>query len=152
MALELPSTSKKSPLAVALLSVSIAVWTFFLLPNLPRTVAENAHVNFGPYLEVYPSTAGHVYSSQEQLSCVPSENRRCPLYIALTVSFGGDYISSGVIASIQYALDQINEDSSLLPGYSLHYTLTDSQVDPSVCRSTMYHISKRIRQLGFLSP
>lgn len=81
---------------------------------------------FGPYLEVYPSAN----LSRSQLGCTPqpADNRTCPLYIALMMSFGGEYDSSGVIASVQYALDQINTDPDLLPGYWLHYTLTDSQV------------------------
>lgn len=89
--------------------------------------------DFGPYLEVYPP----VSLSQSQFDCVPSpqpaENETCPLYIALTMSFGHEYVSSGVIPSVQYALDQINADPDLLPGYSLHYTLTDSQVYTCTC-------------------
>ena len=50
------------------------------------------------------------------------------LYIALMMSFGGDYTSSGAIPGVQVALDQINADPSILPGYTLHYTLRDSQV------------------------
>ena len=50
------------------------------------------------------------------------------LYLALVVSFGGIYTSSGVVPGVQVALDQINEDPSMLPGYTLHYTLRDSQV------------------------
>ena len=30
--------------------------------------------------------------------------------------------------SVGWSLDQINRDPTLLPGYQLHYTLTDSQV------------------------
>lgn len=82
--------------------------------------------DFGPYLEVYPP----VNLSQNQFECIPQPalNRTCPLYIALIVSFGQEYDGGGVIPSVQYALDQINADPDLLPGYSLHYTLTDSQV------------------------
>ena len=96
--------------------------------NVQPAVAENADNDgdFGSYLEVYPP----VNLSQSQLTCTPqpADNKTCPLYIALMMSFGREYISSGVIASVQYALDQINADQDLLPGYSLHYTLTDSQV------------------------
>ena len=82
--------------------------------------------DFGPYLEVYPP----VNLSQNQFECIPqaARGRTCPLYIALTQSFGKEYDGSGVVPAVQYALDQINADPDLLPGYSLHYTLTDSQV------------------------
>ena len=51
-----------------------------------------------------------------------------PLYFALMQSFGGSYTSAGVIPGIQVALDEINANHSVLPGYSLHYYLTDTQV------------------------
>ena len=53
---------------------------------------------------------------------------RIPLTLGLMVSFSGDYVTSSSIASVQIALDLINENSSLLPGYRLQYKLTDSQV------------------------
>jgi len=66
------------------------------------------------YLHVYPPI---------------DENDTCkPLYFALLQSFGGVYNGSGSVAGLQVALDRINSDPTLLPGYSLHYTLTDSQV------------------------
>ena len=92
--------------------------------------AENGNSGeFGSYLEVYPPAN----LSQNQLECIPQPaSRTCPLYIALTVSFGHEYLSSGVVPSVQFALDQINADPDLLPGYSLHYTLTDSQVQLTI--------------------
>ena len=33
-----------------------------------------------------------------------------------------------MIPAVEVALDQINADPNMLPGYSLHYTLKDSQV------------------------
>ena len=83
-------------------------------------------VSVGPYKQVYPPTN----LSVDQINCSPdpSQNMTCPLYVALLMSFGGAYISSGVIPAIQVALDQINSKPDLLPGYSLHYTLKDSQV------------------------
>ena len=70
------------------------------------------------YLQVYPGTDPSGETSLELKS----------LYFALMMSFGGDYRSSGTIPGVQVALDQINSDPTLLPGYQLHYTLTDSKV------------------------
>ena len=53
---------------------------------------------------------------------------RTPLYFALMLSFGGDYTSIGALPGVQIALDYINSHPSILPEYSLHYTLTDSEV------------------------
>ena len=70
------------------------------------------------YLQVYPG----VDPSGETSVGIKS------LYFALMMSFGGNFRSSGAIPGVQVALDQINSDPTLLPGYQLHYTLTDSQV------------------------
>ena len=51
-----------------------------------------------------------------------------PLFFALITSFGGGFNSSHMIPGVQLALDRINQDPQILPGYTLHYTLTDSQV------------------------
>ena len=51
-----------------------------------------------------------------------------PLVFGLIMSFGGNFDSSGAIAGVRVALDRINNVSSLLPGYTLHYALSDSQV------------------------
>lgn len=51
-----------------------------------------------------------------------------PLYVGLAMSFSGDVDSSGTVPGVQVALNQINSDPYMLPGYTLHYTLTDSQV------------------------
>lgn len=55
---------------------------------------------------------------------------RISIYLALMQSFGGSYTSAGVIPGIQVALDEINANSSILPGYKVHYHLTDTQVRP----------------------
>ena len=59
---------------------------------------------------------------------VDENDTRTPLYFALLQSFGGQYNGSGAVAGLQVALDRINRDPTLLPGYTLHYTLTDTQV------------------------
>ena len=53
---------------------------------------------------------------------------RVNLSIALLMSFGGAFNSSGTVPGIQVALDLINNDTELLPGYKLGYQLMDSQV------------------------
>ena len=60
---------------------------------------------------------------------------RVDLYLALIMSFGfgGALNSSGTVPGIQIALDLINNQPNLLPGYKLHYTLMDSQVHYSSC-------------------
>ena len=72
------------------------------------------------YLEVYPDP-----TDPEVL------RGRTPLYFALIQSLGGrisQFDGSGSVAGVKVALDRINNDSSLLPGYTLHYTFTDSKV------------------------
>ena len=67
------------------------------------------------YLQLYPTRSG-------------SDINTTHLYFGLMMSFGGDLVSSGAIPGVQVALDDINSNDSMLPGYTLHYTLTDSQV------------------------
>ena len=67
-------------------------------------------------------------SAQYLRTYPPKQNDTVPLYFALMQSFGGGFNGSGVIGGVEVALDQINDDPTLLPGYTLHYTLTDSQV------------------------
>ena len=86
--------------------------------------------NVGPYKHVYPPSN----LSIDQFTCVPNPalNRTCPLFIDLIMSFGGAFTSSGAVPAIQVALDQINASPDLLQGYTLHYTLQDSQVSKSL--------------------
>ncbi len=68
----------------------------------------------GLYLQIYPDQ--------------DSGNGTNHIYFGLMQSFGGGYDSSGTVPGVQVALDQINADPSMLPGYTLHYTLSDAQV------------------------
>ena len=72
------------------------------------------------YLEVYPDPR-----DPEVLK------GRTPLHFALIMSLGGQgsqIDGSGAVAGVKVALDRINNDSSLLPGYTLHYTFANSKV------------------------
>ncbi len=91
-----------------------------------KLVDRSNSYDVGPYKHVYPP----INPSIDQSSCVPdmSLNITCPLFIQLMMSFEGAFVASGVIPGIQVALDQINASPDLLQGYSLHYTLLDSQV------------------------
>ena len=66
----------------------------------------------------YPPIESH--SSQ-------SADRR-PLVFGLIMSFGGSFDSSGAVPVVRVALDHINNNSNILPGYTLHYSLSDSRV------------------------
>ena len=74
---------------------------------------------------------------------------RTPLYFALIQTLGGlssQFDGSGSIAGVKVALDSINNDTTLLPGYTLHYTLTDSKVFAMILA-----ISKEVNYLLFVS-
>ena len=66
-------------------------------------------------------------------STTGGDNKTLPLYFGLMLSLSGDHQSTGALAGVQAALDDINRRDDLLPGYSLHYTLTDSQVSIVYC-------------------
>ena len=51
---------------------------------------------FGPYKQVYP----FVDITQKQQNCSVAKNGTCPLYVALMMSFGGEFDSSGVIPGV----------------------------------------------------
>ncbi|CAI8020636.1 Gamma-aminobutyric acid type B receptor subunit 1 [Geodia barretti] len=92
----------------------------------------------GPYHQIYPP--------------VNDTDGRTPLYIAVVLSFGGSsYKSVGALPGIQIALDYINSEPSILPGYSLHYTLTDSQCDRSTAiRSYFTQITNPPTKVGWV--
>ena len=89
-------------------------WLQLFLAFLAQYSLTLAADSQGPYLQVYPP--------------VNDTDGRTPLYFALVLSFGGSYKSIGAVPGVQIALDYVNSEPSILPGYSLHYTLTDSQV------------------------
>ena len=80
----------------------------------------NDPFNINDYIDVYPDP-----TDPEVLQ------GRTPLFFSMIPSLGGTLVQfdgSGGVAGVQVALDWINNDTSLLPGYTLHYTLTDSEV------------------------
>ena len=95
---------------LALVSLLFQFSEIFILVSLPKNVC-----SFNGYLETYPK--------------VQESNDTTPLYFGLIMSFpGGEFDSSGAIAGVRVALDRINNDPTLLPNYTLHYTLTNSSV------------------------
>jgi len=97
---------------------------FCLLTSLTITSAQSVDENASqvpswtwPYVQVYPP----VFSNE-------TAGGPTSIYFSLMMSFGGNFKSSGTIPGVQAALDRINSDPTMLPGYKLHYTLTDSQV------------------------
>ncbi len=63
-----------------------------------------------------------------------NETQRQPLYFGLLMSFDAEqFDGSGAIAGVNVALDRINRNCDLLPGYSLHYTVANSRVSRSMC-------------------
>ena len=68
----------------------------------------------------------HVIENNEHYP--PLQSAKKPLVFGLIMSFGGNIDSSGVVPGVRVALDRINNDTNLLPGYTLHYALSDSRV------------------------
>jgi len=85
--------------------------------------------DFGVYKHVYPP----FNLSQSLEDCTPTENSTCPLFVGAMFSFGSIFNSSGALLGIQIALDQINDNPNMLPGYKLHYAVLDSQVSRVRC-------------------
>ena len=92
------------------------VFLFLLLININFIQANEGYCSTS-YLDIYP-----------KLVDISLKNESIPLYFGLMLSLSGDDQSSGALAGVQAALDEINNRDDLLPGYSLHYTLTDSKV------------------------
>ena len=63
------------------------------------------------------------------LSLAPASGEEQQLLFSFITSHTGDLVSSGAIPMVDLALEQINNHSSILPGYTLGYTsVLDSQV------------------------
>ena len=88
-----------------------------LLVSTYRVRSQSLSYDPDDYLEVYPDPR-----DPEVLQ------GRSPLHFALIQSLGRQFDGSGTLAGVKVALDRINDDSSLLPGYTLHYTFANSKV------------------------
>ena len=113
----------------------------WLLLTLPLSHAQDSRFSneyqnlyLGPYKYIYPP----VDITQDPDTCIPDSRSRCPLYIAIMFSFGGVFVSSGVIPGVQLAIDQMNNNASFLPGYKLHVLLQDSQVRNAQRKDKVY--------------
>ena len=93
---------------------SIKALTFLAL-LWPGTMGSENNV----YLGIYPNTSNSLAANRASI----------PLYFGLMLSLSGGQQSTGALAGVKAALDDINSRDDLLPGYSLHYTLTDTQVN-----------------------
>ena len=107
----LASFAFSSPVRLSMVLLLLLVFVLVVEAGLPQS-------SEWPYLQTYPP--------------VNETDGRSPLHFALVLSFDGTYRSIGALPGVQIALDYINSDPSLPPGYTLHYTLTDSQVARNV--------------------
>ena len=105
----------------------ICLITLLLCVVLKIINAEKSNLKVIAYADVYPNV------SQLLL------NKTGKLYFGLVLSLSGDQQSTGALAGVQAALDDINNRDDLIPGYSLHYTLTDSQVPSGVVKQIHYY-------------
>lgn len=76
---------------------------------------------------------------------INASDGRTPLYFSLIQSFSGQYISALSLPGLQLALDLVNDDESLLPGYSLHYVFTDAPVSAIANVRTHDHLPHNIQ-------
>ena len=88
--------------------------------------------DIGPFPRIYPPLENFSINISD---CVPEPKRNvtCPIFVLFITSFGGSFSSGGeMVPAVQMALDQINRTPNLLTGYTLHYTLLNSQVSFSL--------------------
>ena len=85
-----------------------------------------AHINFQSMLLTLVSYSWTFDTNSVAHATSPSNSSA--IYFGLMLSLSGDDQSSGALAGVQAALDEINSRDDLLPGYSLQYALIDSVV------------------------
>ena len=89
-----------------------------MLASTLLVIASFGDTKRSPYVNIYPDFTEYASKLNSSVS----------LYFGLMLSLSGDHQSSGALAGVRAALDEINNSDDLLPGHSLHYTLTDSKV------------------------
>ena len=69
---------------------------------------------------------------------VNANDSRTPLYFSLIQASSGQSITVNSMVGLEVALDFINADPTLLPGYSLHYVFIDALVRVNTaCNSSL---------------
>ena len=67
-------------------------------------------------------------SFTETQTTIGQKGAKIPLYIGALLPFGGGWDGSGLVPSIDIALEKINERDDILPGYDLQVIWNDTQV------------------------
>lgn len=75
------------------------------------------------------SFLGLTFGAVLSFSAMINANEKKDLYFSFITALSGSSTTSGGIPMIDFALEQINNDSRILPNYTLQYTtVLDSQV------------------------
>ena len=119
-------------LAPAATTVLMLLTTASIVARAQENPDDYKALDLGPYEHVYPPPPdGTALLDSRPGNCTPGSGpggQRCPLYFTYMSSLSGGFVSGGSIPGVQIALDQINDDPSMLPGYTLHYIFSDSKV------------------------
>ncbi|CAI8023404.1 Gamma-aminobutyric acid type B receptor subunit 1 [Geodia barretti] len=118
-------TDKIRSLEPHLQNVHEKMWGKLLLVSLLSLLSSNA---------ASPGLVDVIYPPVEN-----GPDARTPLYFSLIQSFSGQYISVYSLPGLHMALDFINQDNTLLPGYSLHYVFTDAACDRKEALNAFHH-------------
>ena len=101
-----------------------------LFGKTEKQLAAMAHVKF--QICMLLSLASFFWTFSETYSTVANSST---LYFGLMLSLSGDDESSGALAGVQAALDEINSRDNFLPGYSLNFT-------PIIDKKVTHYIEK----------
>ncbi len=71
-----------------------------------------------------PSTTASTATSDVQVT----SDTRIPLYLSAYFTLGGAWDGSGILPAVEMALDHINENADVLPGYELKMVWNDTRV------------------------
>ena len=90
-------------------------------------------ISLSKAFEVYPPVTDSNSTKQQDI-----------YFVFMQSVTGLAFNASGTIPAIQIALDLINNDTSILNGYTLHYVLGDSQVRMKTVCGIKCHMHWRI--------